>query len=183
MVGYLWELPLGHGKKFGSSWNSVTNQIAGGWQLSGITTWQSGFPLPISVTPNNLGAFAVGGPTALRAHLIGNPCLSESRPRGEKILGYVNPAAFQAPPPFTLGDAPRLLSCRGDGIKNFDISIIKYFPIEASWKVEFRAEMFNVFNRTQLSLPNMTFGSGSFGQITSATNQPRIIQFALKVHF
>jgi len=61
--------------------------------------------------------------------------------------------------------------------------MIKYFPIKESVRVAFRTEMFNAFNRTQLAPPNMTFGSGSFGQITSAVNQPRIIQFALKVHF
>ena len=101
-----------------------------------------------------------------------------------KISQWVNPSAFAHPAPFTFGTTPRLLpSCRIDGIKNFDITIIKHIPIKESVRAEFRAEFFNAFNRPQFGAPNMTFGSGSFGQVTRQENLPRVIQLALKIHF
>ena len=96
----------------------------------------------------------------------------------------MNPSAFALPEPFHFGSAPRTLpSCRGDGWRNFDLSITKVIPIRESMNVEFRLEMFNAFNRPQLRHPNLQFGGGRFGRITSQENSPRIIQFGLKLHF
>ena len=76
--------------------------------------------------------------------------------------------AFGFPEPFQFGSAPRTLPrCRGDGWKNFDVSITKNILIKESVRTEFRAEFFNLFNRPQLKRPNMTVGSGSFGRITA----------------
>ena len=68
-------------------------------------------------------------------------------------------------------------------MKNFDITIVKHIPIKETLRAEFRAEMFNAFNRPQFQAPNMTFGSASFGQVTVQENLPRVIQLALKIHF
>ena len=118
-----------------------------------------------------------------RPNLIGDPCLDPGRPRGEKITQYANPAAFQVPPNFTFGNAPRLLGCRGEGITNSDLSIIKFFPIKETFRAEFRGEFINAFNRPQLGMPNMTFNSGAFGVITSQQNTPRVIQFSIRLNF
>ena len=181
VTGWVYEMPFGRNKRFGSNMPAVADKVLGGWQVSGILTLSSGLPLGnISVTPNRSGSF--GGP--VRPDLIGNPCLSASRPRGEKIEGYVNESAFALPAPFHFGSAPRTLPrCRGDGWKNFDISIAKHIPIKETVSAEFRAELFNAFNRPQLRHPNMGFGGGSFGRITRQESSPRIIQFGLKIHF
>ena len=180
VAGWVYQLPFGRGKPFGSNMNPVLDKVLGGWEVSGIMTMSTGFPLRnIGISPNLTGSFG-GSP---RSNLVGDPCLPTNRPRGEEIAMWANPNAFAAPEPFTFGNAPRNLSCRMDGIKNFDISLTKHFPIKESVKAEFRAEFFNAFNRPQFQVPNMTLGSPSFGQITVQENLPRAIQLALKIHF
>lgn len=181
VVGWVYEIPFGKDKRFGNSVNAVANSILGGWEIGGIMTLSSGFPIGRNfITPDLTGAF--GGSN--RSDLIGNPCLPTNRPRGEEIAQWVNPAAFAAPEPFRFGSTPRTLNgCRIDGIKNFDITVVKHIPIKETVRAELRAEFFNAFNRPQFQGPNMTFGSASFGQVTVQENLPRVIQLALKVHF
>ena len=158
--------------------HKVLGQV--GWEVSGIMTLSSGFPLgDIRVSPSRTGAF--GG--SARPDLVGDACLSSGRSRSERISRWVDENAFRHPEAFTFGSAPRNLNCRGDGWKNFDISITKHIPIKESVRAEFRAEFFNAFNRTQFRHPSTGFGGGSFGQVTSQENEPRIIQLALKIHF
>jgi hypothetical protein len=179
VIGHVYQLPFGRGKRFGSSWPSVLDKTLGGWQFSGMTTFQSGFPLPITETGHTTGAF--GGTD--RPNLVGNPCLSTGRSRGARISNYFNVGAFQTPPNFTFGDAPRVMNCRQDGMKNFDLSAVKFIPIKEQFQLEIRSEFLNAFNRPMLAAPSTVFNSGAFGHITSQYNVPRIIQFALKVHF
>ena len=178
--GWVYELPFGRGQRFGSGMSPALDKIVGGWEVSGIMTVSSGFPLgDIRVSPNRTGAF--GG--SARPDLVGDACLSSGRSRSERISRWVDENAFRHPEPFTFGSAPRNLNCRGDGWKNFDISITKHIPIKESVRAEFRAEFFNAFNRVQFRHPSTGFGGGSFGQVTSQENEPRIIQLALKIHF
>jgi hypothetical protein len=179
VVGYVYELPFGSGKQFASNANPVIKKVVSGWELSSIVTFQSGFPLGISESGHTTGAF--GGSD--RPNVIGNPCLSSGRSRDQKIVEYLNPSAFQTPPNFTFGDAPRTLNCRADGEKNFDVSVSKNTLITEGVGVDFRAEFYNILNRTELGKPNTNFNGGSFGVITSQYNSPRVIQFGLKVHF
>ena len=183
VTGWVYELPIGRNKRFGSDMPAAAEKILGGWQVSGIMTLSSGLPLGrLSVTPDNTGSFK--DMPGVRPDLVGDPCISGGRARGDKIERYVNPSAFALPEPFHFGSAPRTLpSCRGDGWRNFDLSITKVIPIRESMNVEFRLEMFNAFNRPQLRHPNLQFGGGRFGRITSQENSPRIIQFGLKLHF
>lgn len=181
VVGWVYELPVGREKRIGRGMHPIADSILGGWEVGGIMTLSSGFPIGRNfITPDLTGAF--GGSN--RSNLIGNPCLPTNRPRGEEISQWVNPAAFAAPEPYTFGNTPRTLNgCRIDGQKNFDITIVKHFPIKETMRAEFRAEFFNAFNRPQFQAPNMTFGSASFGQVTVQENLPRVIQLALKLHF
>ena len=181
VVGWVYELPVGRNKRIGRSMNAVADKILGGWELGGIMTLSSGFPIGRNfITPDLTGAF--GGSN--RSNLVGNPCLSTNRPRGEEIAQWVNPSAFAAPAPYSFGNTPRTLNgCRIDGVKNFDITVAKHIPIRETLRAEFRAEFFNAFNRPQFQAPNMTFGSASFGQVTVQENLPRVIQLALKIHF
>ncbi len=181
VTGWVYDLPIGKGKRYAAGVNSAVNKIVGGWEVSGVMTYSTGFPLgQLFVTPDNTGSF--GGSN--RSDLIGNPCLSTGRPRGDRIDHWVNDKAFAFPAPFLFGSSPRTLpSCRMDGAKNFDISIIKQIPITERFGIEFRTELFNAFNRPQFMQPNMTLGSGQFGQVTTQENLPRVIQFGLKLRF
>lgn len=179
VIGHVFDLPFGKGKRFGATWNSVFDKVLGHWQVSGMTTYYSGYPLSIGIAGHNTGGFGGGA----RPNRIGSGCLGSGRSRGERILQYADEAAFTKPPDLEFGNASRLLNCRGDGVMNFDISLGKFIPITERVNIEFRTEFYNAFNRARLSAPNMTVDSGSFGQVFGQHNAPRIIQFGLKVNF
>ena len=180
-VGYVYDLPFGKGKALANDVPAPVNAVIGGWQIAGVTTFAGGYPLSISQSGQTTGAF--GGTS--RPNWVGNACYDNGsgRSRSDKITQWLNPAGFAHNPNFTFGDAPRTLPCRGDGIKNTDLSAIKFFDITERVKLEFRSEFFNIFNRTRLGAPNTSFGSSSFGIITGTLNTPRIIQLGLKLNF
>jgi len=181
VIGHVYDLPFGKGLRFGSNMPSVVDKIVGHWQFSGLSTFQSGFPLGISEAGHTTGAFGGGDRPD---EVSGDPCGSLSRSRGQKILQYLNPGAFVEPANYTFGNAPRNLNgCRDDGVKNFDFGGFKFFPINEKLKFEFRTEFYNTFNRPELANPNTAFNSAGFGSITSQSNSPRVIQLGLKLDF
>ena len=175
VLSYIYELPVGTGKKFGSHMNRAVDTAIGGWQVSGISTFKSGFPL--SINANNYASSLYGGNQ--HANVVGNP--NNVTNRG--IHEWFNTAAFQQTAPYTFGDAPRYFSnLRAPGYDNWDLGIQKWFNITEQFRLQFRGEMFNAFNRANFYAPNQTLGSGSFGTITSAY-PPRDVQFALKLYW
>ncbi len=174
VISYIYELPIGKGKPVGSNFNAVANTILGGWQTTGIATFKQGFPLGVSGGVNNTGSF--GGNQ--RPNMVGNPRVNDPT-----LLEWFNTAAFQQPAPFTFGDAPRYMPyLRAPGLQAFDLGIQKWFRWREILSLQFRAEMFNAFNRANFYAPNATFGTPSFGQI-SATLPPRDVQFGLKLYW
>ena len=174
VVTYIYELPVGKGKKVGSSFNAVTNAIVGGWQISGVSTFKAGFPIAITTGVNNTNSF--GGNQ--RPNLVGNPSSGT-----QTIQQWFNTAAFQQPAPFTFGNAPRYMgSVRAPGLQQFDIGLQKWFKFHELIKVQFRAEMFNAFNRANFYAPDGGMTDPNFGAI-SATLPPRDIQMGLKLYW
>jgi Carboxypeptidase regulatory-like domain/TonB dependent receptor len=171
-------LPFGRGQKFGSHWNKAANAALGGWQTNGIATAQTGFPL--AVTTNNSSS---SGSTSLRPNNNGTSA-ALSGPISLRLNGYLNAAVFSQPAPFTFGNTGRTLpDVRGPGTQNIDFSLFKNFqPIERI-TLQFRAEAFNILNQVVFGSPNTVLSSGQFGVISSQSNSPRTIQFALKIIF
>ena len=171
VLNYVYEFPVGHGRKFGSGMNKVLNAIVGDWQTSGIATFKGGFPLRIYGP--NLNAFGVGQ----NVNVVGNYHVSN-----QNIYQWFNPAAFEQAPQWTLGNAPRYFSdLRSPGYNNWDISIQKYFPIRESVRFQFRWDMYNAFNHVNFYVPNTTMGPG-FGTI-NASWSPRLMQVAFKLYW
>jgi hypothetical protein len=153
--------------------------VAGGWQLNGITTFQTGTPYYISLLSPN----AFGG---TRPNNNGTSAyLSSSQ---QSISRAFNTSVFSQPPAFSLGNTGRTLpDVRSPATKNFDLSLFKIITLHERVKLQFRAEAFNAFNRTQFTVtsatnPTTEFGSPLFGQFTTAAN-PRAFQLALKLYF
>jgi hypothetical protein len=97
---------------------------------------------------------------------------------------YFNPAAWTDPGPLRFGNAPRRDgSIRGFPTYNEDASIFKVFPIKERLKMRFEAEFGNIFNRITFCDPNTNFSAGSFGRVSTQCNQPRSIQFALRLDY
>lgn len=178
VVSYIYELPFGRGRRFGSNTPRAVNWILGGWQVNGITTVQSGAPLRITAS-NTSGLF---NPSA-RANTNGqSPVLSGDV--HDRLNRYFDTSTFSQPAAFTLGNSASYYSnLRAHYANNTDLSLFKqFFPTE-SIRVQFRAEAFNIFNRVQFSAPDTGVTSTTFGVINSQANSPRDIQFGLKILF
>lgn len=179
-AGATYDLPFGHGERFVAN-SRITNLIVGNWQLSVIPTFQAGFPVTIkqSSNPNS----AVVGNGVQRPNLVAGVPLGTKGSLKSRLNGYINPNAFTASTALTFGDAPRTLSLRGPGFANWDLALFKNVTVRERVNVQFRAESFNAFNTPQFNGPNTSFGSSSFGQITSDANFPRYIQLGLRVAY
>lgn len=170
VVSYVYELPVGSGKRLLSGAGPLP-KILGGWQVNGIATLHTGLPLVIRGANNR----AADRPNQIR---------SAKLPEGQQTLNqWFDTLAFVAPPMFTYGSTPRTQpDVRGPGAASFDFSLFKNFRISERTALQFRSEFFNFFNRVNFNLPNGTFTSGGFGRITTA-GDPRRVQLALKLMF
>jgi hypothetical protein len=174
VFSYYWELPV-------PLYQGFKGKALNGWALSGITTFQSGFPVRITeqddIELQSSFDFETPGQPNIAAPF------QKLDPRGPGNLGF-NPDAFteDTVPPGTIGNAPRTVCC-GPGINNWEIAFLKMTPINDRFRLEFRGEMFNAFNHAQFFQPdgNMTDGS-DFGRVKRARD-PRLVQFALKLSF
>jgi hypothetical protein len=172
VLSYVYELPVGKGKKLGGGMNKVANAVIGGWQTSGIATFKGGFPLRINV--GNLNEFGIGQ----NVNVVGDYHVSN-----QTMAQWFNPAAFVQAPKWTLGNAPRYFSdLRAPGYNNWDMSIQKYFPIHEEVRLQFRLDMFNAFNHVNFYKPDTNFGSGGIGTLNAAWG-PRQMQAALKLYW
>ena len=178
VASYVWELPFGQGRRFGSQWNTATDFLLGGWQLSGIHVLQSG--LALTATLAGASVLNLGGERRARPNLVGDPELPESE---RTIQRWFNTDAFAAftPAPQAFGNAGVGIM-RGPGYANFDFTLAKDFRVDAQRRVQFRTEIFNAFNRANFGPPNIARDSAGFGQILTAGNA-RIVQFGLKFYF
>lgn len=180
VISGVYTLPVGRGQRFGGNWNRPVDLLLGGWQINGITTQQTGFPLSLS-TQNTSNS----GSNVLRPNVVAGVNQSAAAPvkTAATLTGFINKAAFSQPAAYTFGNAPRTLSnVRGPGTHNVDLSIFKNINIVDRAKLEIRAEAFNLLNQVVFGSPNTTL-SGAFGSVTSQSNSPRQIQLALKATF
>lgn len=193
VMSYFWQVPK-------HNFNSFADKLLNGWALSGITTFQTGFPIRISTVADNELMYSFD------FELPGQPAqlapLHTMRPQSNN--GYFfDPNSFtdnatdsssplcSAAPQYecydpsllgTLGNTKRTLCC-GPHISNTDFAVLRTFPVSERMHVDFRAEFFNVFNHTQFYNPDGNVSDGAqFGQITQVRD-PRLVQFALKLFF
>ena len=174
VASYVYELPVGRGKPLNMT-SGISNAIFGGWQITGISTFKDGFPLSLTANNNNTNSFGGGQ----RPNIVGNPVATN-----QSIYQWFNTAAFTQPAPFTFGNAPRTAGyIRSEGILNTDATLEKYWGLwNESSKLQFRAEFYNLFNRTGLYAPDTAFGDATFGQVSGAY-PGRSIQLALKLYW
>jgi hypothetical protein len=150
------------------------NYMVSGWSASGITTYQSGLPLQITVAQNRLGNLGGDNPANITCGHVSEP---------KTITQWFDTSCFAAPAPFTFGN-PGVGHVRGPGIGNWDFSLAKATPLGVeSRQLRFEADFFNLFNTAHFSDPGRTFGAGNFGVIGGTRLPPRYIQFGLKLSF
>jgi hypothetical protein len=101
-----------------------------------------------------------------------------------RVNEWFNTACFVTPPAFTFGTESRTdPNLRSAGVANWDFAAVKDTTITERFVLQFRAEIFNLFNRVQFSPPNTTVGSSTYGVVTGQANNPRLVQFALRLQF
>jgi len=195
VVSYVLDLPFGHGKRFLSGANGFANGFVSGWGLDGITTFQRGFPVKISWGGSDALTGAGLGIGSLRPDYIPGCDKNVSGSAVARVTEWFNTACFTAPSgnngsvntpnnPWAFGNEPRVdATLRQQGVVNFDFAVFKRTTIMERLAVEFRAEFFNIFNHPQFGPPNGTVTSSTFGQVTNTVNNPRLVQFGLKVVF
>jgi hypothetical protein len=166
----VWDLPIGSGRAV--SPRGLPGALASGWSVSAIVTLQSGSP--VAVTQTNANAFAGFG--SQRPNLAGDPKLIE-----RTAAKWFNTSAFTLAPQFTLGSASRN-PVRGPSYRNVDLVVSRRLPVSRGATVEVRVEAFNLLNTPAFANPGGTFGTATFGVITSA-GDPRVIQLAAKLRF
>jgi hypothetical protein len=214
----VWELPFGHGKQFFKSSPGVINQVVGGWTVNSIFTYQSGEPFSV-----RSGSFTANANHQSRASV---PLFTEPRLQeipGSTLVGPVvfGPVAFNptTAQPYTCGANPTVAllnfclpppGANGAGRNiftapsywNLDLGLIKTFPINEKWKLQFRMEMFNALNHPNFDNPrdastgSPAINSTGFGSACCATVAPpstqtivqtgeaaRVIQFGFKFLF
>ena len=170
-VAYIYELPFGPGKRFLNS-GGFLGQALGGWQLSGVTVYNSGQPLTVTASGD---AANVGLGTRPNRICDGN--LSSGRTQD----GWFDASCFVRPEQFTFGNSGRNIIL-GPSFKGWDIGIMKRFQITERAFLQFRVEMFNAFNNVNLANPRTRIGIASTARILSA-GDPRSIQLGLKLGF
>jgi len=200
VFSYYWELPF-------HKYSGVTGKILNGWALSGITSFQTGFPIRITSLadnelmysfdfelpgePNQIAPFRTTKP---QSTCFGTPpvCNYAFDPNSftenasdntvapcsaGAVFGCYDQSLFGS-----LGNARRTICC-GPHISNTDFAILKTIPLSETRRIDFRAEFFNIFNHTQFFNPDGNTSDGSqFGQVTQVRD-PRLVQFALKFFF
>jgi hypothetical protein len=195
-----YDLPFGKGRQFGGDWSGPVNAVLGNWEVDVIERITSGFPLFLVDSANGSGVnFMWNGNAFNRPDQVGDP----NRPGNvaanpgcpgpaqvHTLENWFNPCAFVHAAPGKLGNANRA-PLYGPDFVNTDLSLIKHFPLPYEGiRLDFRAEFFNAWNHAQFFLN----GGGNshmqdlnlashFAKVNQTVNNPRVIQFALKLMF
>ena len=172
-TGYSYTIPSG-------GMQGLMKYLIGGWQTTGIITFETGRPFNITIPFDNANVGARGN--FQRPNLVGDPF-----PDGwTKTYGpgglYFNPNAFAVPAQYTFGNLGRNV-LRGPGFKNFDLGLNKNFNFTERWRLQYRAELFNAFNNVNFSNPGASITTPTFGRSTGTQNQQRSVQMGLKLYF
>ena len=172
-MNWIWELPVGHGRKYMSNVNRAADVLLGGWEFTGLYRFASGDFLDIMAPGDPAHTGWYYGQRAVR---IGDPHVSNPN-----VNEWFNPAAFASPADYTWSTTGAG-NLTGPGLHGIDVGLLKNFRITESTRLQFRAEFYNAVNHVNLQDPVTTIGYDSSGHIYSA-GDARQIQFGLKFIF
>jgi Carboxypeptidase regulatory-like domain len=195
-ANWVYDLPFGRGKHYGNDWNRAIDSVLGGWQVSGIYRWTSGFPFSI---PG-------GGTWNTNFQLSGNVELSGTAAPPQHLTFVTNPAlGLQGDPfAFRVGSDPSAAAnflrlpypgesgirnnFRGQGFFGVDLGVNKTFHIREQQNLRFSAYAYNLTNSVRFDPATITFNGAltnpsTLGQYSGALTRPRVMEFALRYQF
>ena len=174
----VYDLPFGRGRMLAKNANRIVNGVIGGWEVSPIVTFRTGWPMPVYGAEDRSNTFSRGA----RANCNGVPSIVNTFIPGVGRQWFVNNGEFTNPAIGTFGNcSPQLSALRSPHYTDIDLSLHKDFSITERFRLQFRSDFINAFNHVQYNAPEMTLGS-TMGQITTA-QPPRNIQLALKLYY
>jgi hypothetical protein len=175
-VSYAYEFPLGQNKMLFGRANAFTNKLISGWQLAGLTSFQTGQPFSVTYTAPGSQTY---GATGRADRVAGVPLYPAHKTNAE----WFNPAAFTAPAPYAFGNSGYDM-LRGPNYQNWDMNLEKNTAIGERYKLQLRGEVFNVANHPNFGVPSSAVSNpASNGVISSVVNESRTIEFAVKFNF
>ncbi len=174
-TSYVYELPFGQGRKYGSNMNRALDFAIGGWSVAGIHSLASGRPFGLSVRGDPANTGNLNRPDVVPGQ---DPFLPSDQRDPQR---WFNTDAFVANEAFTFGNAGRNILL-GPGLFNWDFALYKQFRVTESKMFQFRFEAFNFTNTPNFGFPNSQVGDNNFGRITGA-GRPRNLQLGLKFIF
>ena len=170
-------LPFGEGRKWAKT--GVANVLIGGWDLSLVAMYESGFPVNVVQITDNTGSF--GG--TQRPNWTGVDPATPGNTT-DILTNYINPAAYALAPAFTFGTGPRTDErVRTPFRTNYDLAIIKSIPIAGRLRAEFRVELLNATNNPKFVGPETRLGTAQFGTITQQAGLMRTTQLMLRLRW
>jgi hypothetical protein len=200
-ANWVYELPFGRGKHFGSGMNKIANSVVGGWTFSGLWRWSSGYPfslispewatnydletpaVPISSARPKTGSFIVaqsGGGTG--PNVFQDPGITDAGTNPNAAINLFRPAYP--------GEGGLRNGLRGPGTFGIDTTVTKTWAIKESQLVKFSWSMFNVTNSARFDVGTMQLNSNdqlsassSFGNFSSTLSNPRVMEFMLRYVF
>ena len=163
--------------------------MVSGWRANGITTYQSGFPLPLTAQATTLQTTFGAGTT--RPNVVAGCDKTIDGSAQSRLSEWFNVSCFSQPGAFAFGSQSRTdPNLRTAGIRNYDFSLVKRTQITERVGLDFNAEFFNIFNRVQFAPPGESYNQSTistalnlFGVVTAQQNQPRLVQLALRLSF
>jgi hypothetical protein len=179
VINYVWDVPM-------PKYQGVKGKVLDDWQISGITQFQSGFPIRIQTQNDNelIGSLFFFGTAAPQmtgtVPQLQNPKVLQTI-NGVPGYYYLTPGQFADPTQGTFSTTPRSICC-GPGENQWDLTFSKKISLSEAKYFQFRADIFNLFNKAQFDNPDGNFSSSTFGQVLKA-REPRLVQFALKFYF
>jgi len=185
---YSYQLPFGAGHRLDPG-NAVVRAVSSGWTVSGIVSYTTGSPLAIVGTACTsggiLGTCIPNYNPSFSGNIRINGNYGNGNVYGSSPTSYLDRTAFVAPTAYTFGNAPRTGAYDLNAPYNasVDISVRREFPIHENIKLAFQCDAFNVNNAVHFGAPALNPDQASFGTLTSQANQPRKLQFNMRITF
>ncbi len=184
-ANWIAELPFGRGKYIARDSGRLVDAVIGGWELSGVARWTSGFPVSASNGANWPTNWELGG----FATTIGTPKTHKTRAADGSVNLFADPTGPNAIGAFRQdfpGESGQRNTLRGDGFAGLDLGLSKQWKLRESQGIRFQWQVFNVLNLTRFNVQALSLSltnASTFGNYTGLLTQPRVMQFALRYEF
>ena len=195
----VYDLPFGHGRKFGASMNPVVNAVVGGWRLSGADVYYSGFPVTVNSPANYSSAVnaftGAARPNLLRPLKVTGRSIAAYYGTNVQIVNNVPQPGYACAPntdngtcifaqqPNNAFGTVRPGSLSGPSFQNIDMAVAKTLTVWHEHRLDFRADFFNAFNIADYGQPDSGVTDANFGQISGTVSNARSTQLSLKYAF